>query len=134
MSGEDVKDGEFQRLLTSIDSSNQCTASSLKTLTESIVEIKEYIIHNDYRHSGNESEIKVIKKDLASILEILDERKSMWSAFKKSRLIVGIVSTGVLAAAGGGIYNYIFKPQPVINQTKEKPKVEVKPVTKDLIK
>ena len=133
MSGEDVSGGEFQRLLASIDSNNQQTLRCFEKVTQSIDEIKEHIIHNDYRHSNNESEIKSIKKDIAAILEILDERKPAWAMFKKSKIIIVTVTLGAMTAAGAGLYNYIFKPAPpVINQQKDKP--AIKPVTRNLIK
>ena len=52
----------------------------------------------------------------------------MWRAFKKAKWIVGFVSAGLLTAAGTGVYNYLAKPQPVINQNKEltvKPGIKV---------
>ncbi len=144
MSGGKVKETEFERLLRSIDANNTSTKECLETLTKSVVEIKEYIIHNDYRHTSTESdvksnrlrhekEIRAIKVDIGTILGIMESRSSMWRAFKKGKWIVSIIAMGILTAAGAGMYNYIIKPLPVINHHKEKPKVNVNPETKDLI-
>lgn len=122
-----MKDVElFERLLVSID------ASSTKT-SESIAEIKEYMLHNDYRHAATEAEVRVLRTDVSTILEIMESRSAMWRAFKKGKLMLTVVMMGILTAAGTGIYNYIIKPDPAINQYKEKPKVDVKLETKDLI-
>ena len=134
MNDKNIKNSEFERLLSSIAASQKGTNECLDKLTQSIVEIKEYIIHNDYRHDKTESEIKGIQKDITSMLELMAQRKSMWDAFRTGRIAAGVIITGALATAGGALYNYIVKPQPVINQHKEQPKVAVKPVTKDLIK
>lgn len=48
--------------LKSIAESGRITTECLQTLTKSIQEIKEYIIHNDYRHTANETEIRDIKR------------------------------------------------------------------------
>lgn len=124
--------------LKSIAESGRITTECLQTLTKSIQEIKEYIIHNDYRHTANETEIRDIKRksekkihsielDISTILKIMDERKPLWSAFKKSKVVVGIIATGALATAGGALYNYMAKSTPAINQNKE---LTVKPAIK----
>jgi len=126
MKSENVTEREFERLLRSIDKSSQSTS-------ESIAEIKDYMLHNDYRHAATEAEVKTLKADVSIILEVLESRSPMWRTFKKGKWAVSVLAAGILAAAGTGIYNYIIKPQPVINQHKEKPKIEIKEETKDLI-
>lgn len=145
MSEDNVTREELQLSLKSIVENSRTTMECLQTLTKSVEGIEKYIIHNDYRHAANENEIRLIKrktdkktsaieKDVSLLLSMMDERKPLWSAFKKGKIAIGVVATGALATAGGALYNYIVKPQPVINQHKEQPKAAVKPVTKDLIK
>jgi hypothetical protein len=127
MKGDEVTSREFERLLISIDASSKATS-------ESITEIKDYMLHNDYRHAATEAKVEVLKDDVTAILQIMADREPFWGAVKKSKLAIGVLATGALAAAGGGIYNYIVKPDPIINSNKEAQKAKVKPVTKDLIK
>ena len=126
MSNVEVTGREFERLLRSIDASSQSTS-------ESIAEIKDYMLHNDYRHAATESQIKTLQSDVSILAEIMESRAAMWRAFKKGKWVVGLISAGILTAAGTGVYNYMVK-KPIINQYKEVPKAFTKPVTKDLIK
>tara|TARA_R110002096_G_scaffold303354_1_gene498393 strand:- start:229 stop:588 length:360 start_codon:yes stop_codon:yes gene_type:complete len=116
----------------------------LQTLTQAVQRLNEYVIHNDYRHEASEAKIKANEsktdkrfnsqgEDIRAMLKILEARSGMWRAFKKGKWIVGLISAGILTAAGTGVYNYVVK-KPIINQYKEVPKAFTKPVTKDLIK
>jgi len=126
MSGEGIEGLGLERLLKSIDDSN-------KSISESIAEIKDYMIHNDYRHAATEAKVEVLKADFTIMLEIMESRRSMWESLKKVKWVVTLLAMGILTAAGTGIYNYIAS-QPAINQHKEVPKAAIKPITKDLIK
>jgi len=112
MSADGIDAIGLERLLKSIDRSNRSTS-------ESIAEIKDYMIHNDYRHAATEAKIEVLSTDFSIMLEMMEARSSMWRAFKKGRWIVGLISAGILTAAGTGVYNYIAKPDPAIHQNKE---------------
>ncbi len=128
MSDAELSEREYGVLLRSIESSNKTTTDCLQKLTESVVKIEKYIIHNDYRHTATEGEIRIIKKDMSSVLQMMEARSGMWRAFKKGKWIIGLISAGMLTAAGTGVYNYLAKPQPVINQNKEltvKPGIKV---------
>ncbi len=127
MSGEGIEGLGLERLLKSIDDSN-------KSISESISEIKDYMIHNDYRHAATEAKVEVLKADFTIMLEIMESRRSIWESLKKVKWAVTLVAMGILTAAGTGVYNYIAKPIPAINQHKEAIKAAIKPITKDLIK
>jgi hypothetical protein len=101
-------------------------------------DLNDYIIHNDYRHEKNDAKVSALAKSNKKIIQILDERKGVWNALKNMSLFGQFVGSAILLAVIGiGVkvaYDSIWPTsQPVINQTKEKPKSEVKPVTKDLI-
>lgn len=128
MSGEELNAREYEGLLRSIESNSKTTTDCLQKLTESVVKIEKYIIHNDYRHTATEGEVRIIKKDIASVLQMLEARSSMWRAFKKAKWFVGLILAGIITAAGTGVFNYLAKPQPVISNNKEltvKPGIKV---------
>ena len=119
MSVEGLNEREYEGLLRSIESNSKTTTDCLQKLTESVVKIEKYIIHNDYRHTATEGEVRIIKKDISAVLQMMEARSSMWRAFKKGRWIVGLILAGILTAAGTGVFNYLAKPQPVIGNNKE---------------
>jgi len=131
MNEGEVTGREFEQLLRSIDASQQSSAESGKVTASTLAEIKEYMLHNDYRHVATEAKVEALEVNMAVLVEILESRNSMWRAFKKGKLIISIIIAGILTAAGTGLFNYVTKP--VINQHKEKPKIEVKIETKDSI-
>ncbi len=121
MSGEGIDGLGLERLLISIDNNSKSTA-------ESISEIKDYMIHNDYRHAATEAKVEVLKADFTIMLEIMESRRSMWESLKKVKWGITLIAMGILTAAGTGIYNYIAKPKPAIHQNKEltvKPGIKV---------
>ena len=138
MSKDNVTREELNLSLKNIAESTRTTMECLKTLTQAMQEMKEYVIHNDYRHEANETKIRANEsktekrfdsqgEDIRAMLKILESRSGMWRAFKKAKWVVGLISAGLLTAAGTGVYNYLAKPQPVINQNKE---LTVKPTIK----
>jgi len=127
MNSEGLNEREYESLLRGIESNSKTTTDCLQKLTESVVKIEKYIIHNDYRHTATEGEVRIIKKDISAVLQMMESRSSMWRAFKKGRWVAGLILAGILTAAGTGVFNYLAKPQPVINNNKE---LTVKPTIK----
>ena len=114
MSGDGVSSEEFGRFASN-------TEKLLARLVDQYEELKEYMIHNDYRHTETDKEISEINKKIKTltenhkiIIEILDERKPIWQVIKNmglfGKFVGGAFLLAVAAAAGKATYNYCFEP------------------------
>ena len=119
MSDDEVTPREFARLLSSIDASQQSGAESNKLTAETLAEIKEYMLHNDYRHIATESRVDTLEENMATLVEVMESRRSMWEFLSKVKFGTKLFVMALIAAAGTGVFKNLAKPQPVIGKNKE---------------
>ena len=107
------------------------TTDCLKQLTQNNTEIKDYMIHNDYRHKDtdkrltkDEEERDSMKKDISKILRMMREKKGFWKAIenlgKFSKFVVTAILLTLIALSVTGIYNYVVKPDVIVVKTPPK--------------
>jgi hypothetical protein len=123
MSGDEIRSGEFERFAKSITENNRDVKICLEKITTHLTNNDRRHEKADIRATASEKEQKSMKKDIAEILKIVNERKAFFNIVSNistlGKLVIVTIFIGVLTAAGTGIYGYLTKAP-----------IEIKPVIK----
>lgn len=115
MSGDEIRAGEFERFAKSITENNRDVKICLEKITTHLTNNDRRHEKADIRATASEKEQKSMKKDIAEILKIVNERKAFFNIVSNigtlGKLVIVTIFIGVLTAAGAGLWGYIAKPE-----------------------